>query len=327
MSFPSVLITGVAGFIGSNLAELLLTRGYSVLGVDNLSQGHTRNIAPFLLNPKFKFVQADVRDERALLELADGSDVIVHLAAFKIPRYGGSIDTLLINAHGTENVLKAAVQNKCRVLFASTSDVYGKNPDLPFSELSDHYLGATNVKRWAYASSKLFDEHLAFAYVQEFKLDVVGIRFFGGYGPRQHLTWWGGPQSVFIDAALRNQPLEIHGDGKQTRSFTYIDDTVDGIIRIIERPEANGHIFNLGSTSEISIHDLAVMIWKMIRQDEPKLKFVSYRTFGKYDDVRRRIPDLSKAKELLAYVPKVELAEGLRKTITWQRSVTENIAQ
>jgi UDP-glucose 4-epimerase len=322
MSQRTILITGVAGFIGSNLAEALLQRGYSVVGMDNLSQGQMPNIADFQSHSDFKFVEADVRDEATVLNLCDGIGTIVHLAAFKIPRYGGAIDTLLINAHGTENVLKAAVQKKCRVIFASTSDVYGKNPNLPFSEESDLYLGATNVKRWAYAGSKILDEHLAFAYAQEYGLSVVGVRFFGGYGPRQHLTWWGGPQSVFIDAALNDKEMEVHGDGKQTRSFTYIDDTVDGLLRIIETKEADGHVLNIGNTREITIYDLAVLIWELVRTDEPKIRFISYQTFGKYDDVRRRIPDLSKARQILGYVPKVDLEVGLRKTIEWQKSVS-----
>lgn len=326
MEKNAILITGAAGFIGSNLTEALLGLGHSVVGFDNLSQGQMRNLAKANTNPRFRFVEGDVRDQNALSELATGMDVIVHLAAFKIPRYGGRINTLLINAHGTENILKAAVERKCRVLFASTSDVYGKNPNLPFSEESDLYLGASSIKRWAYAGSKVLDEHLAFAYAQEYGLNVIGLRFFGGYGPHQHLTWWGGPQSVFIDAALNNREMEIHGDGKQTRSFTYIGDTIDGLVRIIDRPQINGHIFNLGNTREITIHDLALLIWKLVRDDEPKLKFISYQTFGKYDDVRRRIPDLAKARELLGYVPKVDLEEGLPTTIEWQRSVAGSVS-
>jgi UDP-glucose 4-epimerase len=318
-----ICITGVAGFIGSNLAMALVERGYEVTGIDNLSQGFLRNIEPLNGNSSFRFVKGDVRDATQVLSAAKGADIIVHLAAYKIPRYDNALDTLLINAHGAENVLKAGVKNQCRVLFASTSDVYGKNPHLPFSEETDLYLGATNIKRWAYACSKLFDEHLAFAYAQEFGLCVVGIRFFGAYGPRQNLTWWGGPQSVFINAALKNEPMEIHGDGKQTRSFTYIDDTVDGVIKIIEKREADGQIFNLGDTEPVSIIDLASMVWKLVRDDEPKLKYISYQTFGKYDDVRNRVPDITKAREILGFEPKVGLMEGLTKTVVWQRSVLE----
>jgi UDP-glucose 4-epimerase len=204
--------------------------------------------------------------------------------------------------------------------------VYGKNPHLPFSEHSDLYLGATNIRRWAYAGSKLLDEYIAFTYAQEFDLPVVGLRFFGSYGPRQNLTWWGGPQSVFINAALKDEFMEIHGDGKQTRSFTYIEDTIDGIVRVIESEKANGHVFNIGNTKEISIHDLATLVWKLVRGDEAKLRFISYQTFGKYDDVRNRVPDISKAREILGFVPKFDLQEGLTRTIAWQKAVKEDYA-
>jgi UDP-glucose 4-epimerase len=321
-----IFITGVAGFIGSNLAEKLLVKNYSIVGLDNFSQGERRNVKPFLTNPAFTLVEGDVRDEDMIAKTAGDADVLVHLAAFKIPRYGNAMDTLLINSRGTESVLKAAIKNKRKVVFASTSDVYGKNPNLPFSEHSDLYLGATNIRRWAYAGSKLLDEYIAFTYAQEFDLPVVGLRFFGSYGPGQNLTWWGGPQSVFIGAALKNEYMEIHGDGKQTRSFTYIDDTIDGIVRVIESEKANGHVFNIGNTKEISIHDLATLVWKLVRDDEAKLRFISYQTFGKYDDVRNRVPDISKAREILGFVPKFDLQEGLTRTIAWQKGVKEDDA-
>lgn len=301
----------------------LVQKGNEVVGIDNLSQGSLRNIKPIERNASFQFIKGDVCDAEQMFSAAKGADAIVHLAAYKIPRYGNTLETLLTNAHGAENVFKASVKNQCRVIFASTSDVYGKNPNLPFSEESDLYLGETNVRRWAYACSKLFDEHLAFAYTQEFGLRVVGVRFFSSYGPHQNLTWWGGPQSVFINAVLKNEPMEIHGDGKQTRSFTYIDDTIDGVIRIIEKKEADGHIFNIGDTKEIGIVDLARMVWKLVRDDEPKLNYISYQTFGKYDDVRNRVPDITKAREMLGFVPRVGLEEGLAKTIAWQRSILE----
>jgi UDP-glucose 4-epimerase len=316
-----VLVTGAAGFIGSNLTEALLQRGHEVRGLDNLSQGHKRNIRAFLSNPKFAFTEGDVRDEVLVEKLMKNIEVVVHLAAFKIPRYGGAIDALLINTRGAANVLKAARESGCRVIIASTSDVYGKNPHVPFDENSDLHLGESTVKRWAYAISKIFDEHLAFAYQEELHVPIVILRFFGAYGPKQHLSWWGGPQSVFINAALNDGPMEIHGDGGQIRSFTYISDTVEGIMQCIEREEVKGHIFNLGNPSPISIHDLAVLIWGLIRSDEPKMKFVSYKAFGKYEDVRNRIPDISKAQRLLGFRPGVGLEEGLQKTIAWQRQV------
>jgi len=313
------LITGIAGFIGSNLAQALLDKGYFVVGIDNMSQGHKLNIAPFLHHKSFEMNYEDIRNESAVVRIAKGCDVIIHLAAYKIPRYNDALDTLQINSIGSENVIKAALVNKCKILAASTSDVYGKNPNVPFSENSDLVLGRPDVKRWAYAISKIFEEQLFFAYRDRFGVDVVLLRFFGGYGPNQNLTWWGGPQSVFINKALDDEEVEVHGDGTQTRSFTYITDHVDGIIGAIESERANNTVLNLGYTREISIHDLACLIWRMIRCDEPpKIKLVPYSTFGNYEDVMRRIPDIARARELFGFDPKVGLDEGLRTTIHWQ---------
>lgn len=316
-----ILITGVAGFIGSNLAEALLDNDYRVLGLDNLSQGLLRNMNDFKNHPAFEFHKGDVRDVQTVGRLVRSADCVVHLAAFKIPRYGDSLDTLGINTSGTRNVLNSAAEHGCRVIFASTSDVYGRNPEIPLHESSDLWMGPSSVKRWSYAVSKMYDEHLCFAYQDEHDLPVVIVRLFGGYGPRQHTSWWGGAQAVFIDAALRNEPMPIHGDGRQTRSFTYISDHLDGLMSCITKDEALGQVFNLGNTEEISIFDLASLIWRLAGKEEPKLERISYRNFGKYEDVRRRVPDISKAKKLLGFEPQIGLEEGLLKTITWQRSI------
>lgn len=318
---PRVLITGVAGFVGSNLAKELLRRDYHVLGVDNLSHGFKRNIETLFKSKSFNFYKEDICNPDFILKIGKKLDGIFHLAAYKIPRYGNALATLKINIKGTENVLEAAKKNKCKVVFSSTSDVYGKNPILPFSEKSDLVLGETNVMRWAYAVSKIYDEHLCFAYQEEFGLPIVILRYFGGYGPHQNLTWWGGPQSVFITAALKKEPLPIHGNGKQTRSFTYISDIVKATILAMENKGAVGEIFNIGNKREINIIALARMTWKMINpHKKPLLEFVSYKTFSKkYEDVSRRVPDIEKAEKILNFIPQVELEEGLPLTIHWQR--------
>lgn len=314
-----ILITGVAGFIGSNLAAFLLSRGHRIVGVDNMSQGERLNLGPLLANPQFEMNYVDIRDEPALSSSAKGCKTIVHLAAYKIPRYTDALDTLLINAVGSENVMKVAVEQGAKVVAASTSDVYGKNPAVPFSENSDLVVGNPDVKRWAYAISKMFEEQMMFAYHQRTGLPVVPLRFFGGYGPNQNLTWWGGPQSVFINKALDDEEIEVHGDGSQTRSFTYISDHVNGITRAVEMDAANNLVFNLGNTREISIYELAKLIWRLVRGDEaPKIRLIPYTTFGKYEDVMRRIPDISRARALLGFEPEIDLEEGLRKTIAWQ---------
>jgi UDP-glucose 4-epimerase len=315
-----ILVTGVAGFIGSNLAGHLLAKGYKLVGLDNMSQGDELNLQPLLKNPNFEMRYVDIRDESELKKAAKGCETFVHLAAYKIPRYTDALDTLMINGVGSENVLKAAVEQRAKVVAASTSDVYGKNPNVPFSETSDLVVGNPDVKRWAYAISKMFEEQTMFAYQERHGIPVVALRFFGGYGPNQNLTWWGGPQSVFINKALDNEEIEVHGDGKQTRSFTFIDDHVDGITRTVEMNAANNLVFNIGNTREISIYDLAVLIWKLVRgeNDVPKIKLIPYETFGKYEDVMRRIPDITRAQTLLGFKPKVDLEDGLRRTIAWQ---------
>lgn len=323
-----ILITGVAGFLGSNLLDKLLASGHVVVGIDNLSMGSVENIAGHLSNSAFEFVQEDITKPATFDNLDRDVDCVVHLAAFKIPRYGKAIDTLKINYHGTENVLEYARRLNCKCVIASTSDVYGRNPTLPFSEEStDSVIGSSKSPRWAYAVSKLFDEHLALAYQDSYGIPVTGLRFFGSYGPKQHRSWWGGPQAVFIDAILNDKEIPIHGTGEQTRSFTYVSDTVEGIYAAVLRPEANGEIINIGSTYEISILDLAKMIKQLSgTPGKLKLKFIPYESFTgkKYDDVMRRVPDLTHCERILGVRPKVGLEEGLSCTIAWQRSVAQS---
>ena len=314
-----IMITGVAGFIGSNLARHLLDKGYFIVGVDNMTQGEKLNLVGIVGHPSFEMHYIDIREEEKIKQAAKTCGVICHLAAFKIPRYSDALDTLTINSTGSESVMKAALDHQAKFVAASTSDVYGKNPAVPFTEDSNLVIGNPDVRRWAYAISKMFEEQMMFAYHERFGIDVVPMRFFGGYGPNQNLTWWGGPQSVFIDKAINNEEIEVHGDGSQTRSFTFISDHVDGITRCIEDPAANNKVFNIGNTREISILALAKLIWRLVRGDEtPKIKMIPYATFGKYEDVMRRIPDITRARTLLGFEPKVDLEDGLTRTIGWQ---------
>lgn len=322
----TVLVTGVAGFIGSNFAKRVLTEGYNVIGIDNLSQGDRRNMKGLSELGKFEFIKADVRELDKLKKVLKGRkfEYIVHLAAYKIPRYGNAYDTLMVNAKGTESMLEIATARKAKLVFASTSDVYGKNPKLPFTEESDLLIGPTKVKRWAYASSKIFDEHLCFAFQEKYGTKVTVLRFFGGYGPHQNTTWWGGPQSVFIDCALRNKPIPLHGDGRQRRSFTFVEDTVDGVYRAMITPGSEGEVFNIGNNRDISIKELAEMVWVMVRGDKPKIEYIPYDKLSKgYQDVIKRVPDITKSQKMLGFKAKVQLEEGLPCTIEWQRSVTK----
>jgi UDP-glucose 4-epimerase len=325
-----ILVTGVAGFLGSHLLDKLLVAGHKVAGIDNLSMGKLENIAGRLSNEAFQFLQRDVTKPSSFRGLEKDFDCLIHLAAFKIPRYGNAIDTMRINHKGTENVLEFARRVGCKCVLVSTSDVYGRNPKLPFREDDDSVFGSSKVARWSYAVSKLFDEHLTFAYQESFGIPVTVLRLFGSYGPRHHLSWWGGPQSVFIDAVLNDREITIHGNGLQTRSFTYVSDTVEGLYAAIVKPEANGEIFNIGSTREITILELAKTIKRLSRtRGELKLKFISYESFTgkKYEDVPRRVPDVSRCERVLGVKANVGLEEGLMRTIEWQRRVTQRINQ
>jgi UDP-glucose 4-epimerase len=319
-----ILVTGAAGFLGSHLVDALLRARHEVVAVDNLSQGSLRNLELAQKSSNFQFHKLDVCDLDALRSVARGVEVVAHLAAYKIPRYGKAMDTLLINSQGSHNVLQVASDLGAKVLVTSTSDVYGKNPSVPFSETSDSVIGTSTVARWGYAVSKLFDEHLAFAFADDCKIPVTIIRVFGSYGPRHHLSWWGGPQSVFIDSVLRGEVIPIHGDGLQTRSFTFVSDTVAGIQAAIENDAANGEIFNIGSTHEISILELARVIHRLSGvPGELQLEFVPYEKISSgrsYEDVRRRVPDVRKAERLLGFKARVELENGLARTIEWQRA-------
>lgn len=312
-----ILVTGAAGFIGSHLCKALLAKGYKVIALDDLSKGSRRNLSSILKDKNFQFKKIDIVNKKSLLRVKN-ADIIVHLAASKIPRYGDRIKTLRINSLATENVLELARKLKSKVIFASTSDVYGKMTKLPFKENSDLQFGAPEVARWAYAISKLYDEHLIFGYAEQFGLNFVILRLFGIFGPNQHRSWSGGPQSVFIDAILTGEPIEIHGNGKQMRTFLYIDDAIVAIVKSIESEKAVGHVINIGSVQETTIVELAKEISRIVGKPF-KFKKVAYKSFtgNKYEDILRKRPDISKAKKLLNWKPVTDMSIGLKKTIQW----------
>jgi UDP-glucose 4-epimerase len=321
-----IVLTGVAGFLGSHLADALLARGHHVIGIDNLSMGILSNIAHNLKHPNFQFHSLDILDLALFSQVAKGAEVVIHLAAFKIPRYGHRLDTLQINTRGTEHALEVARQYQAKFVLASTSDVYGKSPKIPFAEEDDIVLGSSLVGRWSYATSKLFDEHLCWGYQEKYEVPCTVIRIFGSYGPRHHLSWWGGPQSVFIDLLLKDEPITIHGDGLQTRSFTYVEDTIAGFVAAAELEAANGELFNIGDDREISILGLAQLLHGLMgKTGEPNLNFIPYDQIAgrRYEDVRRRVPNNQKARRLLGFQPQTSLEAGLEKTIAWQRRVRQ----
>ncbi|MFA6923985.1 MAG: NAD-dependent epimerase/dehydratase family protein [Bacteroidales bacterium] len=318
-----IFITGVAGFIGSNLAKKLLSLGHEICGIDNMNYGFERNIEVLRANPKFQFIYGDIGNPMVIKDYK--ADIIVHLASQKIPRYSNALRVIDENYLMLKNVVNKCIIDRSKIVFASTSDVYGKNTNVPFSEDSDLLLGPPQIKRWAYALSKIYGEQFIMANNDEYGLPFTIVRFFGSYGPNQNLTWWGGPQSVFINQAFKKEPIEIHGDGKQTRTFTYIDDTIEALAMCVLSEKANGEIFNIATNpdEEIAIVDLAKIIWQLINgeKDIPKLNFIPYSTFGRYEDVPRRVPNIDKIKNILHFEPKIKLKEGLLKTIEWQKKI------
>lgn len=320
-------ITGAAGFIGSHLSDRLLADGHEVVGIDDLSRGSLDNIADALEQERFEFHRLDVRDEATLLHVFEGADAIVHLAAEKIPRYGGALQTLNANVAGALSAYEAGLALDAHVVVASTSDVYG-NATPPFAEDANLTLGPPTTRRWAYAVSKLYDEHVALALAAERGLRVTILRLFGSYGPRNHPSWWGGPQAAFIERLLDDEVMELHGDGRQVRTFTYVSDTVEGFVRALEQPRAEGEIINCGGDEPTTIFRLAAEVQAALGIAGPlRISYLPYEQIGgRYQDVRCRIPDTRKAHELLGFRATVRLDEGLAKTAAWHRARREAIA-
>ncbi len=317
-----VLITGVAGMIGSHLLDYLIGKRYEIIGTDNLSFGKLENISGNLEKENFKFCRVDIADAETLKILAKDMDMIVHLAAVKkISELDSSMGTLKVNVQGTENVLEAARIWGCKVVFASTSDVYGMSPDIPFREDGDLLLGPSMIKRWSYAVSKLHCEQMAFAYYKDYSVPIVVLRYFGGFSPRSSFSWSGGHIPIFVDAILNDQEVPIHGDGKQTRSMAYVDDLVEGTALAMKNENAVGEVINLGNDEEMSVIETAHFIHKLAATGkELKLKYIPLEEiFGKYKDIMRRVPDMTKANHLFGYQPKVSMEEAIKRIIKFRR--------
>jgi UDP-glucose 4-epimerase len=314
-------ITGAAGFIGSHLCDRLVAEGLQVVGVDDLSRGTLSNLGGLLEHRYFRFERIDCTRRRELRVAFHGCDAIIHLAAQKIPRYGGALMTLEANVAGVQAAAGVALMLDADLIIASTSDVYG-NGTTPFNEDDNLVIGPSTSRRWAYAVSKLYDEHVVLALAEERDLRVSILRLFGSYGPRNHPSWWGGPQAAFIETLLDGNTMEIHGDGRQIRTFTYIDDTVEGFVRTLHTAEARGEIINIGGATPTTIFDLAQLVQTIVGLPLPlRASFVPYESLpGRYQDVRKRIPDVQKARELLGFAASVPLAEGLARTVEWHRA-------
>jgi UDP-glucose 4-epimerase len=314
-----VLITGGAGFIGSHLAEALLARGDEVFILDNLSTGSIDNIEHLKPHPRFHYTIDSVTNEPVLAELVDRADVVFHLAAAVGVKLivEAPVHTIETNVHGTEVVLKQANKKKKLVVLASTSEVYGKNDEVPFKEDADLVLGPTAKHRWAYACSKAIDEFLALAYWKEKKLPVIIVRLFNTVGPRQ-TGRYGMVVPTFVRQALAGQPITVFGDGTQSRSFAYVTDVVEGMIALAQHPAAVGEVFNIGNGQEVTILELAQRIKAMTDSSSPIVKIPYDEAYEKgFEDMPRRVPDLTKIRRLVGYEPRVSLEEILRRVVDY----------
>jgi UDP-glucose 4-epimerase len=315
------LLTGGAGFVGSHLAEKLLAEGHQVQVVDDLSTGSIENIRHLKGRPGFEYVIDTVMKEHLMAELIDGCDVVFHMAAAVGVKLivEQPVRTIETNVHGTEVILKhAAKKNKLVVIF-STSEVYGKSVDVPFREDTDLVMGPTPKHRWAYACSKAIDEFLALAYWKERGLPVIIMRLFNTVGPRQ-TGRYGMVIPNFVNQALTNSPIQVHGDGSQRRAFGYVGDVVSGIVKLVHEPRAVGEVFNIGNQEEISILELAQRI-KQMTDSQSEIVFIPYEQAYEagFEDMPRRVPDLTKINQLVGYKPTVSLEQILRSVIADRR--------
>jgi len=323
------LITGGAGFIGSHLAETLLDRGQQVLVLDDLSSGSVKNIAHLRSNPRFRFVPESISSLNILAELVDLADVVFHLAAtvgvFNIIE--SPVKTIVNNIGGTEAVLKVAAKKRKKVIIASTSEVYGKSNDVSFREDGDLVFGPTSKSRWSYASSKVVDEFLALAYWREFKVPTVVARLFNTIGPRQ-TGHYGMVVPRFMSQALRGENLTVYGTGKQSRCFTYVSDVVEWLLLLASNEKALGEVFNLGNIEEVSITELARKIIA-VTSAKVGIDYIPYEKAYEegFEDMERRVPDITKLKALTGYSPCVSLGQSLCLIRDWfvnQRIVEEH---
>lgn len=311
-----IAVTGSGGFIGSHLVDKLLSQGNEVIAIDVSN----RNVGEPKKN--YDFIKCDITDQRLVKKIiTEDVDMVYHLSAVVgVKNYcADPLKVLDVNVGGTRNVLEAAMRHNVKFIMASTSEIYGKNPAVPWKEDSDRVLGSPSIDRWSYSTSKSLCEHMLFAVHRTSGLPTVILRYFNVYGPRQ------APYFVVpacIKSVLNGQPPLVYDTGNQTRCFTYVSDAVDGTLKAAEHPKAVGDVFNIGSSKESRVKDVVNMVIELAgRKGKLKYKRLDTRAhYGKlYEDIGRRIPDVSKAKKVLGWEAKVPLDEGLKLTIDWCR--------
>ena len=314
-----ILVTGGAGFIGSHLSETLLERGEEVWAIDNLSTGELENLGNVISHPRFHLVVDTIMNGKVMDELIAKVEQIYHLAAAVGVRLimDKPIETIETNVRGTEIVLKIANKYKRKVLLASTSEIYGNHVEHTLSEDDNRIMGSVRKRRWAYASSKTVDEFLALAYHLEKKLPVVVARIFNTVGPRQ-TGQYGMVMPNFVQAALLGKPIQVYGDGKQSRSFNHVRDTVSALIGLMNEAKAKGDVLNVGNGEEITITDLARKVKQRTASSSP-IEFIPYEeAYGSgFEDMRRRTPNISKIQTTIGYQPSMNLEETLKSVIDY----------
>tara|TARA_Y100000310_G_scaffold339103_1_gene430750 strand:- start:10542 stop:11567 length:1026 start_codon:yes stop_codon:yes gene_type:complete len=318
------LITGGAGFIGSHLAEALISKGHKVVIMDDLSTGSIQNIAHLRTNEKFKSIIIDLTTAEGVAQLReeiDDADVIYHLAAavgvFNIIKE--PIKTIETNIGLTKDVLKFAKLKNKIVVIASTSEAYGKSNKFPFNEDDDLVLGSTKHARWSYAASKIVDEFLGLAYHQKYGLPVIITRFFNTVGPRQ-VGEYGMVVPRFIKWALNNEDIKVYGDGDQSRCFCNVRDVVRALIEIPNHKECFGKVFNIGSQQEITIEDLAKKTIELTGSSSKIVKIPYDQAYTKdFEDMKRRVPDTSRIKNAIGWEQKITIDDTLKEIVDWMK--------
>jgi UDP-glucose 4-epimerase len=321
MTGKRYLITGGAGFIGSHLAERLLADGHQVIVLDDLSTGRRENIAGLLGKTGFQFVRDSVENEATVGTLMASCDAVMHLASAVGVQLivDQPVRTINTTIHGTEVVLESASRFGRPVLITSSSEVYGKGSRVPFSEDDDVVMGPTRSNRWCYAYSKAIDEFLGLAYHRQYQLPVTLVRLFNTVGPRQ-VGMYGMVLPRFATAALRGAPLQVYGDGKQTRCFCHVADVVDAMVRLTGDPNTVGKVYNLGSDEEVSIEELARRVILLARSGSGIEHITLEKAYGvKFDDMPRRVPDLRRVRQAIGFQPRLTLDQTILSVLEHQR--------
>ncbi len=304
-----VLVTGGAGFIGSHLADALIARGDQVLALDNFSTGSTANIKHITKN--FEIIDGDIRNTELINDTIKDVDLVFHMAAALGVNtiLESPLESISTNIAGSEVVLNAAATHKKRILIASTSEIYGKNPKQPLNESDDRVVGSPQKIRWSYSDAKAIEEAMAFSLNQEKGLKVTTARLFNTVGPRQS-AHYGMVVPRFVRSALKNEPISIYGDGKQSRVFCHVDDAIEALLALVGTDKTINEVYNVGGTGEVTIKELADTVINETKSQSS----IEYIPYGKayapgFEDMQRRVPDISKIKKELNWAPKKNLSQ------------------